>query len=105
MEYKEENQAEETFVDLDKVNYINSVGEKWIDADCAASEDLEKCLKLKELSLNYGQDYMKLLYRIEKCTSETEKNVEGYEKCLKTVETVFNLTIDSYYNSFKKYEN
>lgn len=99
---------ESQIVDMEKIQYINSIGKIWIGKDCSTEADVEKCTKLQQIAISYGSEYMKIRNKLEKCNELLSQQSEyddtsEYANCLNSTERAFNWLVDSFYTDFKKH--
>ena len=111
MEYEGPPEAEEESpFDMNKVNYINQMGQTWIGADCKSFPNPEQCIKLNSLSMTYGSEFMKIQRQLEKCSDfleDDQNDVQAnlsFNKCIESSEKALRYIIDAYYDQFKKCE-
>lgn len=98
---------EDNPLDMEKLNFINKMGETWIGANCDKSKFPQKCEELKALSVKYGAEFITLRRKMEKCQemfvdgSGVLTNELAYETCMENTIRSFGIMIDDYHEKFK----
>lgn len=103
MEY---NEASDPFSNLEELNAINRIGEKWsrINCDSLHGLDQEKCLKIREITVHYGEDAMKVMEQASSCNSLLEDipsaNSTAYDNCMEGAQQSLNSLVEKYHGQF-----
>mmetsp|Transcript_3909 Transcript_3909/g.5921 ORF Transcript_3909/g.5921 Transcript_3909/m.5921 type:complete len:114 (+) Transcript_3909:19-360(+) len=101
-------------VDLEKVSKINEIGSKWSNLNCDFMTDpkeRQKCKRIREITISYGQDVMKIQEKSDSCQAILEEGplyksrLASYRDCTEQTEKSIIRLVNKYYNHFVQADN